>query len=234
MCSRRCSPPSCPAPTAACAPELRAGVRQPCPEEIASWAELPAGAAALAAAGATEIVPGAAAEFYAAHVGRRQPRRQRHRERRRRAAPHDRPGHRERARQRARGARRRARPAIAASLERILREAAPAGTEVELEVERGRAGRLRSRPTRCSGSRATRSAASRAALRCSCAPGGSIPILAALAAARHPDGADRLRARLRRHPRAGRELPPREPRARRARGARALRGARRRSRRRQG
>jgi acetylornithine deacetylase/succinyl-diaminopimelate desuccinylase-like protein len=44
--------------------ELRAGLLQPSPEEIASWAELPAGADVLADTGAHEIAPGAAAEFY--------------------------------------------------------------------------------------------------------------------------------------------------------------------------
>jgi acetylornithine deacetylase/succinyl-diaminopimelate desuccinylase-like protein len=45
--------------------ELRAGLQQPSPEEVASWAQLPAGADVLAAAGAIEIAPGAAAELYA-------------------------------------------------------------------------------------------------------------------------------------------------------------------------
>ena len=44
-----------PGPDGRLRPELRAGVKQPSPEEVASWAELPAGAAVLAAAGATEI-----------------------------------------------------------------------------------------------------------------------------------------------------------------------------------
>jgi acetylornithine deacetylase/succinyl-diaminopimelate desuccinylase-like protein len=44
--------------------ELRAGLRPPDPAEVASWAALPDGAAVLAAAGARELVPGAAEEFY--------------------------------------------------------------------------------------------------------------------------------------------------------------------------
>ena len=51
--------------------------------------------------------------------------------------------------------------AIAAALERILREAAPAGAEVELDVDARRAGRLRRRPIRCS--RSAREAIGRAA-----------------------------------------------------------------------
>ena len=45
--------------------ELRAGLRSPGPDEIASWGALPPGPEVLAAAGAREIAPGAAAELYA-------------------------------------------------------------------------------------------------------------------------------------------------------------------------
>ena len=115
-------------------PELRAGVMQPSPEEVASWAELPAGAAALAAAGATEIVPGAAAEFYertwadasvdvngleSGDAGQR-----------RTIVPGT-----ASVRVSVRVALGQSAAGVAASLERILREAAPAGTEVEIEVD---------------------------------------------------------------------------------------------------
>ncbi|HEX4745812.1 MAG TPA: M20/M25/M40 family metallo-hydrolase [Gaiellaceae bacterium] len=44
--------------------ELRAGVIPPSSEELAAWAQLPAGADQLASYGATPIAPGAAEEFY--------------------------------------------------------------------------------------------------------------------------------------------------------------------------
>ena len=78
------------------APARRAARRpaaQPSPEEIASWAKLPAAARVLAEAGATRDRPGRRRRVLRAHLGRREPRRQRHRERRRRAAPHDHPVH---------------------------------------------------------------------------------------------------------------------------------------------
>ena len=62
---RRCSPHVLPGPDGRLRDELRAGLRAPSAEEVASWAELPAGADVLAAAGAREIAPGAAAELYA-------------------------------------------------------------------------------------------------------------------------------------------------------------------------
>ena len=51
-CSRRCSRTVLPGPDGRLRDELRAGLQQPSPEEIASWAELPAGADVLAEAGA--------------------------------------------------------------------------------------------------------------------------------------------------------------------------------------
>jgi acetylornithine deacetylase/succinyl-diaminopimelate desuccinylase-like protein len=111
--------------------ELRAGLQQPAPEEVASWAELPAGAAVLAAAGAVEIAPGAAAELYArtwadasldingvesgdAHQ-------------RRTIIPGT-----ASARLSVRVSLGQSAAGVAASLERILRQAAPAGTQIEL------------------------------------------------------------------------------------------------------
>jgi acetylornithine deacetylase/succinyl-diaminopimelate desuccinylase-like protein len=44
--------------------ELRAGVVAPTAEELESWARLPSGADMLAEAGAAEVTPGAAAEFW--------------------------------------------------------------------------------------------------------------------------------------------------------------------------
>jgi acetylornithine deacetylase/succinyl-diaminopimelate desuccinylase-like protein len=116
--------------------ELRAGVRLPGAEEIASWAELPSGAEALAAAGAREIVPGAAAEFY---------------ERTWADATLDVNGIESgdalqrrtiipctaSARLTLRMALDQSGDEIAAALERILREAAPPGAEIELDVEPG-------------------------------------------------------------------------------------------------
>ena len=57
--------PVLPGPDGRLREELRAGLAAPGAEEIESWNELPAGADVLAAAGATEIAPGAAAELYA-------------------------------------------------------------------------------------------------------------------------------------------------------------------------
>jgi acetylornithine deacetylase/succinyl-diaminopimelate desuccinylase-like protein len=116
--------------------ELRSGVLRPSPEEIASWAELPAGTGVLADAGAKEIAPGAAAEFY---------------ERTWAGSSLDINGIESgdavqrrtiipctaSARLTVRIALGQDGDEIAASLERILREAAPAGAEVELDVEPG-------------------------------------------------------------------------------------------------
>ena len=116
--------------------ELRAGVRPPVAEEIASWAALPEGAAALAAAGARGIVPGAAADFY---------------ERTWADASLDVNGIESgdavqrrtiipctaSARLTVRLALDQSGEQIAAALERILREATPPGAEIELDVEPG-------------------------------------------------------------------------------------------------
>jgi acetylornithine deacetylase/succinyl-diaminopimelate desuccinylase-like protein len=53
-----------PGPDGRVRPELRAGLAAPSLDEAASWVALPPGPGALAASGATEIAPGAAAEFY--------------------------------------------------------------------------------------------------------------------------------------------------------------------------
>lgn len=52
------------APVVAVPPELRAGIVEPTEQETASWAELDPGADVLADAGARPMDPGAAAEFY--------------------------------------------------------------------------------------------------------------------------------------------------------------------------
>jgi acetylornithine deacetylase/succinyl-diaminopimelate desuccinylase-like protein len=116
--------------------ELRAGLLSPGPEEVASWAELPAGAGVLAGAGAHEIAPGAAAELYARtwagtsvdvngiESGDALQRRT--------IIPCT-----ASARLTVRIALGQSGSEIAATLERILREAAPAGAEIELEVEPG-------------------------------------------------------------------------------------------------
>ena len=116
--------------------ELRAGVQPPGSEEVASWAALPPGAETLAEAGAREIVPGAAAEFYertwadtsldvnGIESGDALQRRT--------IIPCT-----ASARLTVRVALGQSGEQIAAALERILREAAPAGAEIELEVEPG-------------------------------------------------------------------------------------------------
>jgi acetylornithine deacetylase/succinyl-diaminopimelate desuccinylase-like protein len=114
--------------------ELRAGLREPGAEEIASWAELPAGADVLAEAGAAEIRPGTAAELYArtwadasldVHGMESGDAAQR-----RTIIPFT-----ASARLSVRVALGQSAAGVAASLERILREAAPAGAEIELEVD---------------------------------------------------------------------------------------------------
>ena len=158
-----------------------------------------------------------------AHLGGREPRRQRHGERRRAAAAHDHPVHGERAPDGAR----RARP------ER-RRDRSGAGAHPARGGAR-RAPRSSSRSSRASPPASiaadpvlalAREAIGRAA---GAQPlfvrtGGSIPILGGLAQRGIPTVLSGLRTRRRRHPRAGRELPPGEPRPRRARSARALRG----------
>jgi acetylornithine deacetylase/succinyl-diaminopimelate desuccinylase-like protein len=116
--------------------ELRAGLLQPSAEEIASWAELPPGAEVLAAAGAHEIAPGAAAEFYGRtwadtsvdvngiESGDALQRRT--------IIPCT-----ASARLTVRVALGQDGSEIAAALERILREAAPPGAQIELDVEPG-------------------------------------------------------------------------------------------------
>ena len=116
-----------------------------------------------------------------AHLGRREPRRQRHRERRRAAAAHDHPRARRARAERARSRSARTASEIAASLERILREAAPAGAEVELERRAPASRPASTRPIPRSGWRATaigRAAGSRPLF---VRTGGSIPILGGLA-----------------------------------------------------
>ena len=159
--------------------ELRAGIRSPGAEEVASWAELPAGADVLAAAGAREIVPGAAGELYARtwadasldvngiESGDALQRRT--------IIPC------------AASARLTIRVAldqdgaeIAAALERILREAAPPGAELELDIDP-------SQPAGFDASDPVLALARDAIGRAVGAPplfvrtGGSIPILGALA-----------------------------------------------------
>ena len=116
--------------------ELRAGVLPPSAEEIASWAELPAGAHVLADAGGHEIAPGAAAELYertwadtsvdvnGIESGDAVQRRT--------IIPCT-----ASARITVRVALGQDGNEIAATLERILREAAPAGSQIELDVEPG-------------------------------------------------------------------------------------------------
>ena len=114
--------------------ELRDGVAAPSPAEAASWGELPTGAQILAAAGANEIAPGAAAELYARtwadasldingiESGDAVQRRT--------IVPCS-----ASARISVRLALGQSASAVAASLERILRASAPAGAQVELEIE---------------------------------------------------------------------------------------------------
>ncbi len=118
--------------------ELRAGLAVPSAAETASWAGLPAGAGVLAEAGATEIAPGAAAELYARtwadtsldingiESGDAVQRRT--------IIPCT-----ASARLSVRVALGQDGQAITAALERLLREAAPPGAQIELEVEPGEA-----------------------------------------------------------------------------------------------
>ncbi len=204
--------------------ELRAGLTAPGAEELESWKALPAGADVLAASGASELAPGAAGELYARtwadssldingmESGDAVQRRT--------IIPHS-----ASARVTVRVSLGQSAAAIAVALERLLREAAPAGTQVELELDSSEpAGFDPADPAlviarEAIGRAAGQHAAARAHRRLDPDPRGA-------RAARHPDGALGLRARRRRHPRTRRELPPREPRARRAGSARALRGAR--------
>ena len=159
--------------------ELRAGLRQPSAEEVASWAELPVGADVLAAAGAREIAPGAAAELYARtwadtsvdfHGVEGGDALQR-----RTIIPGT-----ASARLSVRVALGQSAAGVAASLERILREAAPPGVEVELDVDASEpAGFDPADPALV----VAREAIGRAVgtLPLLVRSGGSIPILAALA-----------------------------------------------------
>ncbi len=116
--------------------ELRAGLRPPSPEEVASWADLPAGAKVLAEAGATEIAPGAAGDLYrrtwagtaldinGIESGDALQRRT--------IIPCT-----ASARLSVRVALGQSGAEIAAALERILRAAAPAGARIELDVDPG-------------------------------------------------------------------------------------------------
>jgi acetylornithine deacetylase/succinyl-diaminopimelate desuccinylase-like protein len=159
--------------------ELRAGLQQPNAEEIASWAELPAGAHVLAAAGACEIAPGAAAELYARtwadasldvngiESGDAVQRRT--------IIPGT-----ASARLTVRVSLGQSAAGVAESLERILREAAPAGAQLELEIDASEpAGFDPADPVLA----VAREAIGRAAgsLPLLVRTGGSIPILAAFA-----------------------------------------------------
>jgi acetylornithine deacetylase/succinyl-diaminopimelate desuccinylase-like protein len=159
--------------------ELRAGLRPPSAAETASWAELPAGAGVLADAGAKEIAPGSAAELYARtwadasldingiESGDAVQRRT--------IIPCTAV-----ARLSVRVALGQDGCEIAAALERILREAAPAGAEIELDVDPGEpAGFDAADPVLALAREAIgRAAGSRPLFVRS---GGSIPILGALA-----------------------------------------------------
>ena len=149
--------------------ELRAGLLQPSPEEVASWAELPAGADVLADGGRARDRAGRRRRALRAHLGGHEPRRQRHRERRRAAAAHDHPVHGEcppdRA-HRARPGRRRDRRGAGAHPARGGAGRAPRSSSRSSPATPPAS----TRPIRCSRSRATRSAAQPAARRCSCAP----------------------------------------------------------------
>ncbi|MDX6619673.1 MAG: hypothetical protein QOK36_2059 [Gaiellales bacterium] len=159
--------------------ELRAGVARPGREEVASWKQLPAGAEVLAAAGAGEVAPGAAAELYARtwadasldlhgiESGDAVQRRT--------IIPCT-----ASARFSVRLALGQSADGVATALERILREAAPAGTEVELDVDPSEpAGFDPSDPALVLAREAIgRAAGSRPLL---VRTGGSIPILAAFA-----------------------------------------------------
>jgi len=159
--------------------ELRAGLQPPSPEEVASWADLPAGAKVLAETGATEIAPGAAAELYARtwagasldingiESGDAQQRRT--------IIPCT-----ASARLSVRVALGQSGAGIAAALERILRAAAPPGAQVELDVEPGEpAGFDASDPVLALGRTAIGRATGTQPLYVR--SGGSIPILGALA-----------------------------------------------------
>jgi acetylornithine deacetylase/succinyl-diaminopimelate desuccinylase-like protein len=159
--------------------ELRAGVSEPSPEEVASWAELPAGAGVLRETGALEIVPGAAAELYArtwadasldVHGIESGDAAQR-----RTIIPCT-----ASARFSVRLALGQSGAGVAASLERLLRAAAPPGAEIELEIDASEpAGFDPADPVLG----LAREAIGRAAgsLPLLVRTGGSIPILAALA-----------------------------------------------------
>jgi acetylornithine deacetylase/succinyl-diaminopimelate desuccinylase-like protein len=159
--------------------ELRAGLQQPGREEVASWAELPIGAEMLAAAGAREIAPGAAAELYARtwadtsvdfHGVEGGDALQR-----RTIIPST-----ASARLSVRVALGQSAAGVAAALERILREAAPAGVDVELEVDASEpAGFDAADPVLVVAREAIGRVTGRQPLLAR--TGGSIPILAALA-----------------------------------------------------
>ncbi|MDX6562830.1 MAG: hypothetical protein QOD65_2644 [Gaiellales bacterium] len=159
--------------------ELRAGLREPSPEEIASWSELPSGAGVLAEAGAVELGPGAAAELYRrtwadasldVHGMESGDAAQR-----RTIIPCT-----ASARLSVRVALGQSAAGVAASLERILRAATPAGADIDLEIDASEpAGFDPADPVLG----LAREAIGRAAgsLPLLVRTGGSIPILAALA-----------------------------------------------------
>ena len=114
---------------------------------------------------------------------------------------------------------------MAAELERLLRGAAPAGVEIEIATHRAEPSLF---PVDSPPMRLTAEATERA---CGVAPafvrsGGSIPVVAQLAAKGIPVDRRRLRPARGRDPRPQRVLPAREPAAGRGDGARAAAGAR--------
>ena len=164
--------------------ELRAGLRSPGADEIASWAALPPGADVLDAAGAREIAAGAAGELYARtwadasldvngiESGDALQRRT--------IIPCT-----ASARLTVRLALGQDGNEIAAALERILRDAAPAGAEVELDIEPGDpAGFDATDPVLALGRDAISRAVGSETL--FVRTGGSIPILGAFAKHRIP------------------------------------------------
>jgi acetylornithine deacetylase/succinyl-diaminopimelate desuccinylase-like protein len=169
-----------PGPDGRLRPELRAGLATPSPEETAAWTALPSGAAALAAAGATEIAPGAAAEFYertwadtsldvnGIESGDALQRRT--------IVPST-----ASARLSVRVALGQDGAAIAAALERILRAAAPPGAQIEVDIDPGEpAGFDAGHPVLALARASLERATGRDPL--FVRSGGSIPILSAFAA----------------------------------------------------
>ena len=187
-------------------PELAAGVIAPTEAERESWQRLPPGAEALAAVGAAEVAPGAAQELYE-RVGALpamdvnllaggEPRTIVPAEARGFVSLRLAPG------QRA--------EEMAGVMEGLLRAAAPARAQVEIEWELADPSLFDPRRPRARAGRRGAGAGLRRG------PGADAPGRHAAAARgagrpRHPHHRQRLRARRRRHPRSQRELPAREP-----------------------